>query len=248
LKEIKPREFPDGDPILESTSTNSEQIEYQGAQNIDRRIRKKKRRLAARKKIKVPPIPQSPSQVSDKLLHKLRVMMRKNLAACEFCSRSEAVCSALMEHYIPGYTAKPGETFQIPVSKDAHGNVQAIDFMVEGILFEYHPVRFWRKKRRFGDFAGKEEYRFYNKVFHSLKNEARNFFQGVMRQKLIENYFRKRRGLLDANKLYRRVELIVADSAGDFYSKVIRRFGVNVPGEGEFLDIFEKLRRKSAAD
>jgi hypothetical protein len=178
-------------------------------------------------------LPVNHTAIPQDLLLRLKKALKNQIAGCDFCSRSEAVCAVLMEHYIPGFLLIRGTTFQIPVNTDRFGNEQCVDFAVENILFEYHPVRFWKK-----------EYKTYSKVFKTLKADTRAFFHSIMRQKLVENYTRRRRALLDQNKNHRRTELVVADSPADFYSKIIKRFGRNYPPQSTFEAIFEALRRK----
>lgn len=161
----------------------------------------------------------------------------------EFCSRSEAICAELLRRFIPHFRLQPGVTFQVAIGRDAHGNTLAVDFLVDGVLFEYHPVRFFKNKRRCGDFNSKREYRAYTDICHSLGAEQREFFQHAMRARLADNYYHKRRALLDQHPVYRRMELVVATSPEEFYILILRRFGRNVPPTVErFLDVFEELR------
>jgi hypothetical protein len=64
-----------------------------------------------------------------------------------------------------------------------------------------------------------------------------------MRARLTDNYYHKRRALLDQHPVFRRMELVVATTPEEFYYLVLRRFGKNVPRTVElFLAIFEDLR------
>jgi hypothetical protein len=161
-----------------------------------------------------------------------------------FCSRSEAICAELLQRFVPHFQLKEGVTFQVGIEKDGKGNTRAVDFLVDGVLFEYHPVRFFKNKRRCGDFGSNEEYRAYTRTFYSLTSDNRDFFHSVMKARLTENYFRKRRALLDQHPIFRRTELIVATSPEEFYFLVIRRFGKNYPKTVErFLALFNELRK-----
>jgi len=160
-----------------------------------------------------------------------------------FCSRSEAICAEVLRRFVPHFQLKEGVTFQVEIGKDDRGNTRAVDFLVDGVFFEYHPVRFFKNKRRCGDFIDPEEYRAYTRTFYSLSDENRDFFQSVMRARLAENYFKKRRALLDQHPIFRRKELIVATSPEEFYYLVIRRFGKNYPRTVEkFMAVFNELR------
>ncbi len=161
----------------------------------------------------------------------------------KFCSRSEAICAELLRRYVPHFHLQEGLTFQVPIGRDQRGNVLAVDFLVDGVLFEYHPVRLFKNRRRFGDFLSKQEYRAYADVCHSLSRDQREFFQDSVRARLAKNYFTKRRALLDQHPTYRRMELIVATSPEEFYVLVLKRFGKNVPRTVErFMAIFDELR------
>lgn len=162
----------------------------------------------------------------------------------QFCSRSEAICAELLRRFVPHFDLQPGATFQVPIGIDSKGNSQYADFLVDGVIFEYHPVRFYKSKRRCGDFIDQDEYRTYTKIFHALSQERREFFHDVMRDRLSANYFKKRRAVLDKNPLFRRTELIVATSPEEFYHKVITRFGRNYPRSIErFVALFAELQK-----
>jgi hypothetical protein len=149
----------------------------------------------------------------------------------------------MLLRYVPHFELREGITFQVAVGRDSQGNTLAVDFLVDGVLFEYHPVRLFKNRRRCGDFNSKREYRAYSDVCHSLKGEQREFFQSMMRARLARNYFAKRRAVLDEHPMYRRMELIVATCPEEFYFLVLKRFGKNIPRSVErFMAIFEELR------
>lgn len=161
----------------------------------------------------------------------------------EFCSRSEAICAELLRQFVPHFTLQSGVTFQVAIGSDCHGNTLAVDFLVDGVLFEYHPVRLFKNRRRCGDFNSKREYRAYTDICHSLGAEQREFFQDAMRARLSDNYYHKRRALLDQHPVFRRMELVVATTPEEFYHLILRRFGKNVPRTVDrFLALFEELR------
>ena len=160
-----------------------------------------------------------------------------------FCSRSEAICAELLKQYVPHFTAVEGITCQVAIGIDAQGNKLTVDFVVDGVFFEYHPVRLFKNRRRCGDFRSKREYRDYTTICHSLRGEQRDFFQHAMRAQLSQNYYAKRRALLDQHPVYRRMELVVASSPDEFYFLILKRFGHNVPRTVErFRAIFEELQ------
>ena len=161
----------------------------------------------------------------------------------KFCSRSEAICAELLRRYVPHFELREGLTFQVPIGCDQRGNTLAVDFLVDGVLFEYHPARLFKNRRRFGDFMSKQEYRAYVDAYHSLSRDQREFFQDSVKARLAKNYFIKRRALLDQHPTYRRMELVVASSPEEFYVLILKRFGKNVPRSVErFMAIFDELR------
>jgi hypothetical protein len=173
---------------------------------------------------------------------KIEISVANRPDPVKFCSRSEAICAKILQQFVPHFDVQQGVTFQVPIGLDRNGNTIAVDFLVDGVLFEYHPVRFFQSRKRFGDFNSRDEYRSYTRAFHSLKSEARAFFHEAMRSRLTLNYFNRRRAILDQHPLFRRTELIVATSPEEFYERVIKRFGKGFPKTKErFLKLFEEL-------
>jgi hypothetical protein len=167
----------------------------------------------------------------------------------KFCSRSETICAEMLLRYVPHFELREGVTFQVAIGRDSQGNTLAVDFLVDGVLFEYHPVRLFKNRRRCGDFNSKREYRAYANISHSLKGDQRDFFQLAMRSRLAQNYYAKRRALLDQHPMYRRMELVVASTPEEFYFLVLKRFGRNAPRSVErFLAIFDELRESLATE
>ena len=161
----------------------------------------------------------------------------------KFCSRSEAICAELLLRYVPHFDLREGVTFQVAIGTDSQGNTLAVDFLVDGVLFEYHPVRLFKSRRRCGDFNSKHEYRTYADICHSLDGDQREFFQATMKSRLTRNYYAKRRAILDQHPMYRRMELVVATCPEEFYELILKRFGKNIPRSVErFMAIFEELR------
>ncbi len=160
-----------------------------------------------------------------------------------FCSRSEAICAELLERFVPNFRVIEGVTFQVPISIDDRGNVLAVDFFVDGVFLEYHPARFFKNKKGYGDFSTKEEYKAYTRLFHSLGKNERDFIHAAVRARLKDNYYKRRRAILDRHPVYRRAELVVATSPEELYYLVICRFGSQPPKSVErFLQLFEELR------
>jgi hypothetical protein len=194
------------------------------------------RRSRRKKHKKQPPHPQNYKTID---LHLGKQEPQKSA----FCSRSEAICAELLKRFVPHFRLQEGITFQVPIGIDGRGNTLAVDFFVDGVLFEYHPARFFKNKKGFGDFKNKDEYKAYAKLFHSVGGVERELFHEAMKAHLKENYYQRRRALLDRHPQYRRTELVVATTPEEFYSLILCRFGRNIPKNVErFLELFDELR------
>lgn len=163
-------------------------------------------------------------------------------AEAKFCSRSERICATLLQRYIPRFKLEEGISFQVPVGTDRQGNTLSVDFLVDGVLVEYHPLRFQRDRRRCGDFADSEDHALFRKILHVLSGARREFFCRAVNRQLADGYYAKRRALLDLHPLFRRTELIVVTDPSELYRKVIMRFGRGYPeSEGTFVEDFLRL-------
>lgn len=201
---------------------------------LSRRLRKKK----------IKRIPSANRDIPERPAARFEITPPPRREEALFCSRSEQICAELLKRYVPGFELKPGLTFQVAIGSDGRGNTYSVDFLVDGVLFEYHPVRFFKNRKGFGDFLDREEYRSYTKAAHALKGESRRFFHDAMQMRLKANYFKKRRALLDQHPLFRRMELVVATNPEEFFTLIIKRFGRNFPHTSEsFLKVFEETNR-----
>lgn len=159
-----------------------------------------------------------------------------------FHSRSEAACATLMSRLIPGYRIVEGVSYEIPVSANKHGHMRTVDFLVAGVLVEFHPVRLWRSGRQFGDFQSREEWRKFLKEYHRCPQRDRASFKAETMQELEDRYTEKRLRAIGENPALFGKELIVATSSADFYEKVIDRFAPRPPSLRDFLGLFEKAK------
>lgn len=130
---------------------------------------------------------------------------------------------------------------QVPIGADRFNHMRHVDFMVNGVLVEYHQVRFWRNARRYGDFLSPREYRTYRETVRTLDPEERKIFQELTKTKLAMNYTLKREQQIEQSSEHSGRELIVATSPADFYNKVIVRFGRNIPAEADFVRKFQQI-------
>ncbi len=155
-----------------------------------------------------------------------------------YFSRCEAACGALMERFIPGFRVREGETFQVPIGVDRFGHMRHVDFLVKDVLIEYHQPRFWRSKRRHGDFDSPEQFRQYRRDLLALPEDQRETFRELTKKKLALQYTAKRESQIALSLEHSGRELVVATDARDFYHKVIVRFGRNIPSEDAFAHMF----------
>jgi hypothetical protein len=156
-----------------------------------------------------------------------------------FCSISEAVCATMLELYVPGYQVVIGKTFQIDV-----GSGRTVDFLIHGVLCEYHGVRLVPDRRRFGDFRDRDEYHAYARELHRLRgNEYRRQRHiDETKAKLAQNYFERRRRMLDDHPEYGVLELVVATSIDEFYERVVMRFNpLFCPTRPDFHESFRSF-------
>jgi len=153
-----------------------------------------------------------------------------------FCSLSEAVCATLLELYVPGFRVIEGETFQVDV-----GQGRSVDFRVQGVMCEYHGVRFRPDRRRWGDFSGEAEYRAFTRELkrasHSVERRAMVIEE--TRRRLASRYYERRRAVLDEHPVFSGVELVVATTVDEFYERIITRFNPHYcPTRPDFHDSF----------
>lgn len=145
----------------------------------------------------------------------------------------------LLERYVPGFVLQEHRTFQIPVYDYQKGTTKTVDFMVNGVYLEFHPPRFWREGKRYGDFESAKEYFDYRKQLKALETpEEKRTFKEETQKMLSERYAEKRRAIVTAFTGDPATELLVATSPETLYERVIERFGANYPSKEEFAEEF----------
>lgn len=162
-----------------------------------------------------------------------------------YCSLSEAVFGVMLEYYIPGFDIVPGRTFQIPLGKG-----RSCDFLINGILVEYHEVRLKPSRGRYGDFSDESDLREYQNRARRLKykHKKRRALDRITRQRLTLRYIERRLRHISECRHHSDRELIVATSREDFYDQVLTRFAiVEVPPLDVYLKQFWHLVRVIAA-
>lgn len=150
-----------------------------------------------------------------------------------FDSKSEFACGAMLECYVPNFELIMGQTLQIKIGK-AH----SIDFMINGVFFEYHPIVFDREFDSRGALYAVENVA--RELQRQNKTHLKNILLDAIHDELKSKYFRRRRLLLDLC-LHKNSDLIVAYSPRDFYRSVLKRFGTSLPKETDALHEFQKI-------
>lgn len=161
-----------------------------------------------------------------------------------YCSLSEAACGTLLELYVPGFTVIDGETFQVPM-----GNGTSVDFMVKGVLLEYHPPRFAGDRRRFGDFPTRAAYvrfmRELSKVRHNPYKRGKLLRETA--EILKSSYAERRRKLVDSCPEHSGKELVIAHDMDELYEKIILRFNPHhAPIRAELHEVFAAMIKEIA--
>jgi len=186
---------------------------------------------------------QSPGRVENrpKVTSHGRLSYNGNL----YASRSEAACAILMERYIPGFKIKDGKTFQIPLGVSSGGHLRTADFMVQGVLVEYHPPRIHKSSKKPGDFKNWEEYDNYRAVYQRCTPAQKETLKKLTEIKLTKNYTEKRLSQMAECPRHRGRELLVLADPVDLYEKVLKRFGgSDLPDRDTILREFRIATRK----
>jgi hypothetical protein len=154
-------------------------------------------------------------------------------------SLEEAVCSVMMSKYIKGYIPIEGKTFQVQLTG------RFIDFVLDGVVVEYHPILPFWSRNGIGSFKSRDEYENFNRVKSSIRSiEKKKLFIDETKAQLAEAYREERQAIVDASPTLRGYELVVAESPEDFYYAVVRRFGQSVPSKALFMREFNKIKAR----
>ncbi|MBX7143467.1 MAG: hypothetical protein K1X79_03375 [Oligoflexia bacterium] len=153
-----------------------------------------------------------------------------------FASVAEAVCGQMLELFVPGFAIRYGETFQISI-----GSGRSVDFLVQGVLVEFHGVRFRPERRRYGDFTGARQFQHFRR---QMRRSGRNRWRRARvleeaRREMTQNYYHRRCSHIKESLEHGTRELVVATTCDEFYDFVIRRFNREFcPTRYEFREIF----------
>jgi len=156
-----------------------------------------------------------------------------------FDSQEEAACGVLMAKYIPKFRVREGETFQLNTEIP-----KTIDFLVEGIFVEYHPIILCKSENGLGDIGSREEYARFREIREFLSSEEKKEFERDYMRVLAVNYFESRRAAIDQSDTYRGSELVLVQDSGELYDSIITRFGRGYSSRDDFIREFKETIKK----
>jgi len=166
------------------------------------------------------------------VLHYETFKRREESVTISFASKSELACGLLLEKYVPDFELEMRKTFQVPL---AFG--KQCDFLINQKTYvEYHPVNL-----QF-DFKDKQALRELRNALRHVKKPIKEQIVSAIKQELAETYYKERKHALRA-WAHHDTELIVCTDPVDFYRRVVKRFGKDVPKEHVFLKEFDRLKQ-----
>jgi len=158
-------------------------------------------------------------------------------------SASEVACGVLMQKYIPGFKVVKGESYEVPIGQNHAGGFISVDFLVRGVLLEYHPPKFQKEG---GDFtSNKERIEHRQRINSAQSRKEKKDIRAETGEKLTKNYTAKRLEQIEGSSEHSGKRLIVASSPEDLYTKVIEpfgRMGRKFPSKAVFAKEFRTLR------
>jgi len=161
-------------------------------------------------------------------------------------SMEEAACADMMHKYISSFEPKEGETIHI-----SEGLEGIIDYKVENVFVEYHPIALCKLDNGFGDFDSEEEFEEYKAAKEKVPEDKIKDFERDIKKVLRDRYVSDRENIISQSEKYEGTELILATSPEEVYDLVITRFGENYPSKEEFLNEFnatKKLIKESSVE
>lgn len=157
-----------------------------------------------------------------------------------FDSKSEVACATLMEKYIPGFQIKVGKTYQVN-----EGLPISIDFFVNGVFLEYHPILPFKSNNGLGDFDSVSEYEAFKESKKDLPPDQKTAFVVEVTNALANKYIEKRKAAIETSP-FKGIELVLVQSPSELYQFINSRFGnLEISPEdfaGEFKSVLKSLR------
>jgi hypothetical protein len=146
----------------------------------------------------------------------------------DYDSIQEAAIAELLKQYVYGFEIENGKTFQLPVGIDG-----SIDFKIGNTYIEWHPITFW-------DFEKS------NLTYGDYKAASTQEEKNALKAKVAEDYAERRKDLIREELKNRDFEFLHIKNINEFYEKVLRPYGRDIPPAAEvlrrFLDLQQEIR------
>ena len=148
----------------------------------------------------------------------------------KFASKSEVICTKLLEAFVPGWELQVGVTYNVHI-----GHGKYCDFRINDTLVEYHPIVLALE-------LSKSAYKMLSHSLKGLPQKNKHKVKAAFKMHCKQEYWRKRNFSIRVNhdKDIQECDLILADSASEFYELVLCKFGKNIPSKEQVISIFPR--------
>lgn len=152
-----------------------------------------------------------------------------------YASKSEAVAAEFLHRYVDNWHPVVGQTYLIPL-----GRGKTADFKVDSLIIEYHPIVLdWDMK------DSNARHRM-TRILRQIPEWAREQLTTALKDELALRYYLDRKLHMEtfAAPHIRSCQMIVAESAEQFYSFVLKKVASKeLPSKQRFLEQWAKLLR-----
>lgn len=150
-----------------------------------------------------------------------------------FGSPSEAAAAHILQRYIPGYSIKKGETFQVDSESEPRG---IFDFVIpSGEIVEWHPPNVKYD-------ASDEDRIAYLELMKSLSPKEKHDLKSWFNDELSLDYWLKRQDIADASQNFSGRNVLLVRNVHDLYNEVLSRYSDELPSFEEVEREYESLR------
>ena len=134
-------------------------------------------------------------------------------ASIIYASRSEYACAKMLQEHVPGWVPKLDDTIQIQFSHN-----RAIDFRVENLLVEWHPISMHR------EFLDREALRTVLRTTKKLNGFWAQELKEAIENELICQYSKRRLHMVRDSPQWNHCEFYAVATPERFYRKILKRF------------------------
>lgn len=164
---------------------------------------------------------------------------KKHLQGVPFASAQEFALGQVLKLYVPKFSIKPGDTFQVPIG------TKTIDYYVPsgelGVFVEWHPIKLGDPRRQISDFPDVKSYKAFQKM-KRRSNEGRGAFISLWKKKLLEDYATQRRELIDSSS-YDGTPLVVGYTPVSMLD-IFPLLDLTTPNPANFVRSFKELTQE----